>query len=254
MGAGWAAPGAWGRDGNPDPGLRGSRLRDAGESVLGGPRSSSTSRHLSPCTGWGVPVLGGGGCGRTLTQPRGRGRDSHPPPLPTHRLLTTGPSGRSRPRAAPRPLASRAAPLPHLRGPGSEGARQLGVWGGLCLPDSPVETAGVGGEGGAGAPRAGCCPSAAPPPLSAPSPPAVGTGGVGEGARWKRQGHSPCPLGPGLPRWFQLSAQEFNPGRGVQGTQGILPQNSWAHLRAGPVRARGPDWISPHSRLPMTPP
>lgn len=218
-----------------------------------GPRSSSTSRHLSPYVGR-VPVLGGGGCARTLTQPRGCGLDSHPPPLRAHRPLTPG--------RAQDPAGARCRGRVPGRGPegwplsptcAARGARGRGSWGSggafVFLTHLSRQLV-LGGEGGAGAPRAGCFPCASPPPLPAPSPPAVGTRGVGEGARWKRQGHRPRPLGPSLPRWFQPSAQEFNPGEKGPRDPGILsypglPQNSWAHLRARPVQARGPHWIQP---------
>lgn len=94
-----------------------------------------------------------------------------------------------------------------------------------------------------------------PPPLTQPS----GVVRLEEGGVGKPQGHSPLPLGLKLPREFQLSSQEFNPGWGAQGIQGFcfsrsLPQNSWAHLRAEPVRTGGPDWPSPSFSHPPRPP
>ena len=117
------------------------------------------------------------------------------------------------------------------------------------------------GGGELRAPWAGCFPHHGASPSLNTAPPflvvrscAVGGGGVG-----KPQGHSPLPLGLRLPREFQLSSQEFNPGWGAQGTQGFcfsrgLPQNSWAHLRAGLVRTGGPDWPSPSFSHPPRPP
>lgn len=74
----------------------------------------------------------------------------------------------------------KGGPSPHLRGLGTEGARQLGE-GGLCLPDSPVETAGLCGGG------RGRSPTEVLPLPSPPHPPAVGL-------EASRSQHS--PLGP----------------------------------------------------------
>lgn len=163
----------------------------------------------------------------------------------------------SRPRAAPGPRARGRFwfhPHPPTWWPVREGARQLGE-GGLCLLDSPVETAGVGG----GPPSEHCGQllfphTTAPPPglnvaVCHPPSPSRGIGGGGAG---KRQGHSLLPQGPRLPRFFQLSSQEFNPvGEGDAGIFFFLMSslgptlNSWAHLRAGPGLAEASPPLSP---------
>lgn len=96
------------------------------------------------------------------------------------------------PRAAPQPRARRDGPSSPTCA--AWGGRGRGSWGkgGLCLPYSPVETAGgrVGGQDRCG-PAA--FPTTMPPALSPPSPSGHRNCGLEEGAHWKasRSQHSP---------------------------------------------------------------
>lgn len=139
-------------------------------------------------------------------------------PLRTHNLLLQAVPGAERARGAQggsRPAARRAAsppPAPLGRGRGSW--RQ----GGLCLPDSPVETAGVwGGWAGSAVGRRLFFPTAAPPPSHHPPLSSRPWRAVGleEGApeSFKVTALS-LPVGLRLPREFQTPRQEFSPGVG----------------------------------------
>lgn len=84
-------------------------------------------------------------------------------------------------RAAPRLWAREGRPLyPTCAALGGRGCGSCGK-GGLCLTDSPVETAGVWG---AGQERCGqaAFPTTAPPPSRYPNSPAIGALGLEEGA------------------------------------------------------------------------
>lgn len=98
----------------------------------------------------------------------GSSQDSPSPSTPCiQELPGTGQEGRReqrgrRPCPAQPGLGPEGGPHPHLRGPGEggKGARQLGKRGrkgSLCLPDSPVQTAGawVGGAVGSCRPQPG---------------------------------------------------------------------------------------------------
>lgn len=181
--------------------LSGSGLRTPASGALDGVSQSGTAvlnfGGTSCCLYiWGTRRFSGGE-GFCESDPQGlEGLDGTPLPLGTQ-AGSQGPGALQAPGRLP---GQRAAldPPPPTWWPGREGARQLGE-GGLCLPDSPVETAGVGG----GPPSELCGPAAFPTsrplPLGSVSPgvtpPPFPKPWDWRRGRWKASRSQPSPSG-----------------------------------------------------------
>lgn len=208
--------------------------------------------------------IGAGGPGRSLEA----GGDAHPPapgarrrPLRTRRALDRGAWPElGAEGGAPAP-GQKGGPAPHLRGSGPEGARQLGEGAFVFLTHLSRQLVCVGegaglDRGGPALPHRGASPPRLP---LRPSDCGVGGGGA-LGA--SRSQHS--PLGPRLPRLFQHSPPELNPGvcvcvrgGGGQGTRGFCLTLASPKLLGSPEGGASVSWGdrtgSPHSRFPWIP-
>lgn len=144
---------------------------------------------------------------------------------------------------APAP-GQKGGPAPHLRGSGPEGARQLGEGAFVFLTHLSRQLVCVGEGagrdlGGPALPHRGASPPRLP---LRPSDCGVGGGGA-LGA--SRSQHS--PLGPRLPRLFQHSTPEFNPGvcvwgGGGQGTRGFCLTLASPKLLGSPEGGASVSW------------
>lgn len=240
-GAGLGVPGTWKRDLRRRLWFGGISRSVALEKAFSSGTSLLNLGGTSPPKFGGLSSSCGGWCGRTH-RPRGSlegsGWDSPPPPFPTHPTFCLK---QAVPRTEPERSALSAEGGSPARGQKggpspppvrSWGGRGRGSWGkrGLCLPDSPVETAGVGGRARSAVgrllspPRASPCSHHRPP--SWPS----GAAGLERGDAVKLQGHSPLPPGtqasktvpavfPGISSW----------GWGAQRTWGFCL--TWASPR-----------------------
>lgn len=205
--------------------------------VLGRWWEAGWRARASRCEPWNSEPSWGGGGRAGVSAPLRQGRGVRVPP----RFLTSGlllvasrcgglllqrgpleglpgtPSPLGAREHSPQAQGGSVPPPPPTWWLRREGARQLGE-GGLCLPDSPVETAGVGG----GPPSEHCGPAAFPTsrplplgsqcrPVSPPLPQAVG---LEEGALESVKVTAFSLRDPGFPGFLQLSSWKFNPGGG----------------------------------------